>query len=120
MSVDYTTAAKDLRMTAIRDHFNNGTLVLLTAADATLSTHTFAASSGTVTGGVWTLTMVNDTVQATGTGTAAKAEIRESGGTADITGLTVGTSGTDIVIGDTAINTGQDVTMSSGQITHAP
>ena len=52
-------------------------------------------------------------------GTAAAARIR-TGGAADIvTGLTVGTSGSDINLDSTNITAGQTVTINSMTITHA-
>ncbi len=54
------------------------------------------------------------------TGTAAAARIRTgSGGTAIITGLTVGLSGSDINLDSESITSGQTVTISSAAITHA-
>lgn len=49
-------------------------------------------------------------------GTAAAATINDKNGVVIISGLTVGTSGTDIIIGSTAITTGQTVTCTSGTI----
>lgn len=59
------------------------------------------------------------TVTASGSGTAAKAQIKNSGGTDGVTGLTVGTSATDIVLDSVSITSGQSVTLSSATITHA-
>lgn len=53
------------------------------------------------------------------TGTAAAARIRDSDNNDVITGLTVGTSDTDIVVDSTSITAGQMVTVSSATITHA-
>ena len=78
-----------------------------------------AASGGDISGAVWTLVFDASTVSASGTGTAAKAQVKTSGGSAHLTGLTVGTSGTDIVLENTSIASGQDVTLSSATITHA-
>jgi hypothetical protein len=119
MAVTYTTAAKTARMTATRDHFANGTLEILTAADALLVTFGLDTAGGTISGAVWTLVFDNSTVAATGTGTAAKAQVKNSGGTANLTGLTVGTSGTDIVLNNTSIAAAQNVTLSTATITHA-
>lgn len=119
MAVTYTTAMKTARMTATRDNLADGTLEILTAADAVLATFGLSATGGTVTNGVWTLVFDNSTVAATGSGTAAKAQIKTSGGTANITGLTVGTSGSDINLDSTSITSGQNVTLSSATITHA-
>lgn len=120
MAVNYATAAKTARMTATRDHFVSGTLRIMTAADVVLATFTLTSPGGTVSGAVWTLALVASTVAATGTGTANKAEIRTSGGVANLTGLTVGLSGSDINLDNLSINTGQNVTLNSAAITHAP
>ena len=119
MPVTYATAAKTARMTATRDHFVSGTLEILTSGDAVLATFTLTNPGGTITNGVWTLAFSNATVTASGTGTAAKAQIKTSGTAANLTGLTVGTSGADINLSNTSISTGQSVTLSSATITHA-
>lgn len=119
MAVTYNAAVKTARITATRDHFANGTLEILTAADAVLVTFGLDADAGSIAGGVWTLEFDAGTVAASGTGTAAKAQIKTSGGSAHLTGLTVGTSATDVVLNNTSIATGQDVTLTSATITHA-
>jgi hypothetical protein len=43
----------------------------------------------------------------------------DGGGTAIVSGLTVGTSGQDINLNSTSITNGQTVTISTGTITHA-
>ncbi len=119
MAVTYTTAMKTARMTATRDNVANGTLEILTAADAVLVTYGLSADGGSVSGAVYTLAFDASSVTATGTGTASKAQIKTSGGTANITGLTVGTSGADINLSAVAITSGQTVTLSSATLTHA-
>ena len=119
MAVTYTTAVKTARITASRDYHANGTLEILTAADAVLATFVLNASGGNIAGAVWTLIFDASTVAATGSGTAAKAQIKNSGGTVGISGLTVGTSGTDIVLDSASITSGQNITLSSATITHA-
>lgn len=119
MAVIYSTAAKTARMTATRDYHANGTLEILTAADAVLATFGLDTDGGDIADDVWTLVFDSSTVEATGSGTAAKAQIKNSGGTAGITGLTVGTSGADITLDSVSITTGQDITLSSATITHA-
>jgi hypothetical protein len=76
---------------------------------------------GTVTNGVLTFDMDPDLSDASANndGTAAAAQIKNGDGTAVITGLTVGTSGTDIVLDSVSITTGQTVTLTTGTITHA-
>lgn len=115
----YTNAVKSARMTATRDEVAGGTLVIQASNDDVLATFALTGAGGTVSTDTWTLAFDASTVQAGDTGTATKAEIRDSGGTAQITGLTVGTSGSDLTIDNTSINTGQNVTISSATIQHA-
>ena len=119
MAVTYDATVKTARMTTTRDQFANGTLEILTAADAVLATFTLSGTGGTVTTGVWTLAFTASTVTAGATGTASTAQVKTSGGQARLTGLTVGTSGSDINLSSTSINSGQNVTLSSATITHA-
>lgn len=119
MAVTYTTAVKTSRMTATRDDVAAGALELLTTGDVLLATFTLSAGGGTISADVWTLTFAASTVAAVAAGTATKAQIKNSGGTAQITGLTVGTSGTDIVLDNNVIASAQNVTLTSATITHA-
>ncbi len=84
-----------------------------------LATFGLSATGGSIATGAWTLAFDAGTVAAGNTGTAAAAQIKTSGATADLTGLTVGTSGTDIVLDNTSINSGQNVTLTSAVISHA-
>lgn len=116
-------------MTATRDAGAAGSLQLLTAADAVLVTFTLSATAGSV-GEVdgamrWTMTFGagatgNDTQAATGTGVAAKAIVRDSTNATILSGLTVGTVGTGVIIDNTSIADGQMVSMSSAYVNHAP
>lgn len=68
-------------------------------------------------GGVLTFDMPQSDTSADATGTAAEARITD--GTSDVvTGLTVGTSGTDVTLDSTSISAGQTVTINSATITH--
>jgi hypothetical protein len=118
MAVTLDATLQNLVMDAIRGGVANGTLEILTAADAVLVVFGLNASAGSVTGATWSLVWDNSTVAATGTGTAAKAQIKNSGGTPCITGLTVGTSGSDINLDNTSINSGQNVTITSATISY--
>jgi hypothetical protein len=51
-------------------------------------------------------------------GTAVLAEIRDNAGAVVVSGLTVGTSAADIIIGSTGIAVNETVTCSGGTITH--
>lgn len=120
MAVTYDTATKQTRIDATRASMINGSIEICTAAYASvLATFTLTATAGTCASGVWTIAVTSSNVSAAATGTAAIARIKDSGGTARITGLTVGTSGTDVIVANTSINSGQTVTFSSGTITHA-
>lgn len=127
MAVTYSTAAKTARMQAVIDQIDAhatlaGTLEIGTTGMATvLATFTLADPSGTAAAGVLTFDFdpdISDT-SADATGTAAEARIKDGSGTAIITGLTVGTAGTDIVLDSTSITAGQTVTLTTGTITHA-
>ena len=128
MAVTYSTAVKTARMTAVRDQIDAGgaagKLEIGTASMATvLATITLGysgASTGTVSGSVLTLAgFPRSDTAADATGTAAAARIRTSANADVITGLTVGTSGSDINLDSTSITTGQNVTINSATITHA-
>lgn len=125
MAVTYTTAVKNARMTAVRDQIDlgagAGVLQIGTTGMATvLAEITLNDPSGTITGGILTLSgFPKSDTSANAAGTAAAARIRDSAGTDVITGLTVGTSGTDIILDNTNIAAGQTVTINSATITHA-
>lgn len=69
--------------------------------------------------GVLTLTMPQSDTSADATGTPVEARIRTGADADVITGLTVGTSGTDIVLGSAGVTAGDTVTINSAVITHA-
>jgi hypothetical protein len=71
-----------------------------------------------VSGDVLTFTMPQSDTAADNSGTAAEARIRTSADADVVTGLTVGTSGTNIVLDSTSITAGQTVTINSATITH--
>lgn len=128
MAVNYPTAVKTSRMTAVRDAIDGGgaagRLEIGTTGMATiLATITLGysgASTGTVSGAVLTLAgFPRSDTSADNGGTAAEARIRTSAGTDIITGLTVGTSGSDINLDSVNITAGQTVTINSATITHA-
>lgn len=123
MAVTYNTAVKTSRMTATRDYFANGTLEILSAGDVVLAIFGLSTGGGSVASGVWTLAFDSSTVtgeSGASTGTVAtKAQIKTAGGSAHLTGLTVGLSGTDVIVDNTSIASGQSVAMNSATITHA-
>lgn len=125
MAVTYATDVKTDRMQAVVDQIDAGTgagkLEIGTSGMSTvLATITLSDPSGTVSGAVLTFsgTPLSDS-SADASGTAAAARIRDSDNNDVVTGLTVGTSGTDIILDSTSITAGQTVTISSATLTHA-
>lgn len=124
MSVTYATAVKTDRMQATANHLASGTLEIQAVDDTVLAIFSLAADqSAAVSGAVWTIALSSGTVTGevgAGAGTdATKAQIKDSGAAAKITGLTVSTSGADINFDNVNIASGQNVTLSSATITHA-
>lgn len=126
MAVVYSTATKTARLQAVVNQIDAGagpgTLEIGTTGMASiLAIITLADPSGTVSGTVLTFDFdpdVSDTSADNG-GTAAEARIKDSNGNIIISGLTVGTSGADIILDSVSITAGQTVTLTTGTITHA-
>lgn len=126
MAVTYSTAMKTDRMQAVADHIDAGvgagTLEIGTTGMAlVLATFQLVEPVGTVSGDTLTFDFdpdISDT-SADNTGTAAAAQIKDGSGVVCISGLTVGTSGTDIVLDSVSITAGQTVTLATGTIQHA-
>jgi hypothetical protein len=127
MAVTYSTAAKNARLEAVKTLLEAGSgaaqLVIgtssLSGATGVLAEIPLDDPCGSVAAGVLTFSGLPNTVIAAATGTAAKAELRDSDDNTIVSGLTVGTAGTDIIIQSTAIAAGQTIQINSGAITHA-
>lgn len=124
MAVNYTTAVKNARLDAVTTAA--GTTAVLEIGTSAMGTVLATIALGNpiaagASGGVLTLSgFPRSDTSADNTGTAAAARIRTaSGGTDIVTGLTVGTSGSDINLDSVSITAGQTVTISSATITHA-
>lgn len=107
MGITYDTAVKTDRITATRDYFANGTLEILDGATV-LDTFGLSATGGTISTDIWTMAFDASTVAATATGTADGAQVKNSGGSAHLTGLTVGPA-SSAWAGSTAYTTGDYV-----------
>lgn len=125
MPVTYSNAVKVARMAAVvAQAGSTAVLEIGTAGMGTvLATINLGNPIAGAAAGAGILTLSgfprSDTA-ADATGTAAAARIRTATGGADIiTGLTVGTSGADIILDNLSIATGQTVTMVSAVFTHA-
>ena len=125
MAVTYTNAVKIARMAAVVSQSGPSAVLEIgtTAMGTVLATFNLNNPiAGAATGaGVLTLSgFPKSDTSADASGTAAAARIRTAtGGTDIITGLTVGTSGTDIIIDNINIVAAQTVTLNSAVITHA-
>ena len=126
MAVNYSASLKSTRMTAVITAIDAGsgpgTLEICTASyDSILATITLADPSFSESGGVITmLGMPRSDTSADNTGTAAIARIKDSTGTVVISGLTVGTSATDIILNSVSITAAQTVSVTApSTITHS-
>lgn len=122
MAVTYILSLKTTRMNDVVSAIDSGgagTMEIGTAAFATtLAIIPLSNPSGTVSGAV--LTFDNTPALSTtaiSTGTAASARFKNNGGTVIVSGITVGTSGTDIILSQSNITTGDTVTISTATIT---
>jgi len=126
LTVSYIASLKSTRMQAV------ATAIDAQAPPATLEIGTAAMAAVLViitlnndpsfleSAGVLTMQGTPKSGTAIGNGTAAAARIKDGAGTAIVTGLTVGTSGSDINLNSTSITSGQTVTISSATISHSP
>ena len=135
MAVNYTNTVRTNRLRVMRDAVDSKTFVVgsgagsagqlvigtsgLSGATGVLATIALPNPSFAEVTNVATLQGTPLSATASATGTAALAELRNNAGTTVVSGLTVGTSGADIIISSTAITSGQTVQVTSGTITHA-
>jgi hypothetical protein len=123
MSTIYANALKDSRMTDVITKLDaqsgNAELQLLTGVGGTLLVSiTLAKPSFTEANQQITMAGVPVSGVASAAGQAMAGQFLDSAGTTWISGLTVGTSGTDIVLNNTTIAVNQTVTITSCVITH--
>ena len=123
MGVIYRPSLRTTRMNNVKTDIDSGagaaTLEIGNAGFASiLAVVTLADPCGSVTGDVLTLTMPQSDPSIDLTGTAAEARIKESGGAIIVSGLTVGTVGTNVVVNSTSFVAGATFTISSATITH--
>lgn len=125
MAVIYSAALRTTRMTSVVTAIDAGAgpgkIKIGTAGMGTiLATLPLADPCGTVSGDVLTFDFdpdISDT-SADNTGTAAAAIITDSDDNTIVSGLTVGTSGTNVVLDSVSITAGQTVTLTTGTLTH--
>ena len=125
MPVIYPNAVKIARMNAVTAAagatavLEIGTTAMGTVL-ATIPLNNPIAPAATGAGVITLAGFPKSDTSADATGTAAAARIRTSvGGTDIITGLTVGLSGTDVILDSLSITAGQTFTVNTGTFTHA-
>lgn len=123
MPIIYTNDVKDARLNAVVTAIGTtGVLEIgTTGMAAVLVTINLNNPAATTSAGVLTFSgFPKSDTAADASGTAAAARIRTASGGVDIvTGLTVGTSGTDVILDSVSVTAGQTVTINSAVITHA-
>jgi len=126
MAVTYRASLRTTRITAVLTDIDSGagaaTVEIGTAGfAAVIAIFTLSDPSGSISGDVLTfLSMPKVTVGINGGGVAAEARIKEFGGTVIVSGLTVGTAGTNLIISpSTTIADAQTVNLTALTITHA-
>lgn len=120
MAVIYDDVTKQDRLTTVVTRLGAGAkLEIGTAGMASvLVTYTLEATAGTAVNGLLTFSGFPKTEAASAGGTAAAARIRTSADADRVTGLTVGTAGTDVILDVLSITSGQNVVLNSATITH--
>lgn len=120
MALTLSTAARNAATDGVVDLVDagvtdaGGDLVIRDSGNVELVVFVLDATAfGSAATGTASAAGLPKTVAAVATGTADNAILRDKDNTNIITGLTVGTSGTDVTIDNTSINSGQDVTLNS-------
>lgn len=116
MAYSYSNALAATLGGDIVSAINGGTLEILDGSSTLLVSMALSGTAGTVSNKVLTFNTITH-APITTTGTAASAQIKDSGGTVQISGMTIGTSGTDIVVNTTTFVSGKDCDISSMTIT---
>jgi hypothetical protein len=124
MPVTYVPSLKTKRMQDVIGEIDAdagpGSLEIGTVGmSAVLISFVLQKPSFTESGGVITLAGAPLTADGLANGNAAEARIRRGNGNMVVTGLSVGLTGSDIIINSVVVNSGQEMTIESGAITHS-
>jgi hypothetical protein len=125
MALNYANSVKAARLAAVLTALNAGAapgkLRIFTAAYASMLVEfDLDESDANVADNILALVDAPVTEAAVASGTAAIARLTDSDNNMVGEGLTVGTSGTDVIVDSTNITSGQNVTLNAANITHAP
>lgn len=124
MGVIYNATVRTARMTAVETALDGGAGAAIleigtTGMASVLVSFTLSDPAGTVSGDVLTGASMPKSATAGNSGTAASAQLKDSTGTVVVSGLTVGTSGADVIIApSTTITSGQTCSLTALTITH--
>lgn len=135
MALTYSATLKDKRLQLVADLVDGltpadatgtesaGRLVIGTSALAGGSTgklleYVLETPAFEVVGGVMTLQGAPISATATADGKAAKAELRNNAGAVVVSGLTVGTIDSHVIVATTNIHVGDTIAVTSATITH--
>lgn len=124
MGVVYNASLRTTRMTAVETALDAGagaaTLEIGTTGMASvLVTFTLSDPAGTVSGDTLTGSGMPKSATAGNSGTAAEARLKDSTGTVVVSGLTVNTSGANVIISpSTTITSGQTCNLTALTLTH--
>ncbi|MEO3389511.1 hypothetical protein [Mesorhizobium sp. CAU 1741] len=124
MAVNPSASGRTAILTALRDLVADGTLELISAGNAVLAVFQLTDTGGTIDGDDWEVAF--DATEVVGTAAAGAgvnataARFKDSGGNIDISGLTVGLtgSGADIELGNVSITEDQPVELTSSIISY--
>lgn len=119
----YAASLKTARMQLVADAIAGGSIVIgdstLSGAIGVLATISLGTPAATVSGSMLTISGTPLSGTASGNGTPAKAEIRNSSGATVIDQLTAGSSGADFIVSPASFSIGGAVTVTSGTDAHA-
>lgn len=124
MAVIYGATTRTARMNAVETALDGGsgaaTLEIGTTGMASiLVTFTLSDPAGAVVGDVLTASTMPKTATAGNSGAAAEARLKDSAGNIIVSGLTVGTAATNVIISPTTtITSGQTCNLTALTLTH--
>jgi hypothetical protein len=120
MAVTYTTTLKNTRLDAVTTAIGASGKLKIIHSDGTTILATLplsATAAPAASGGVLTFNAITS-ANASATGAATTAKFTTSADVDVVTGLTVGTSGTNVVLNSTSVSSSQPVAITSATITH--
>lgn len=123
MAVVYNTAVKNDRMLVVRNAIDAGAgagkLQIGTVGFTTVLVElALADPSGAVTNGVLALTPPALSATAIASGTASEARLTTSADVVVASGLTVGTTGADVLLNSVVVAVDKNVEITSASLTH--